>query len=159
MEALGQIVDTRKKNALTKYEIAPYKGEKEAPKDGWLRLGKWIPTITDESEDKVEAQGFYDGDGTEEETVDGFTEKYTFEGFHDTKDPAKALIAKMRSETGDGRKVWLKVTDPDKKVEVSRATVTNIKYRGGNATEYAPFNCTISRDTKPTEGKPTEDEE
>lgn len=143
------VVDTRKKNALTKYEIANFAGEETAPEDGYLRLAKWIPTINNESEDIVNEEGFYDGDGTPEENVDGTKEKYSIEGMFDSKDPAMALVASKKDETGDGRKVWLKVTDPDGATEVGLATISNIKFRGGLATDFAPFTCMISRNEKP----------
>lgn len=152
---MAEVKDTRVKNALTKYEILDYKGEKEAPSDGWLKLAKWIPEITNESEDTVNSQGFYDGDGTEEENVDGSKEKFSVKGFRAPDDEGQNLVAKKQYETGDGRRVWFRVTEVDGTTKTSVATLLNIKTTGGIATEYQPFEVTISRDTKPVISKGT----
>lgn len=137
----------RIKNALTKFEIAPIESSGEA--GAYMRLGKWIPTITDDTDEEIEEEGYYDGDGTPEDVVNGVKEKYTFEGTFDKEDAAQAYVKSIRYKDGDGRKVFLKVTDPDGATEEGKATITNIKIRGGEATEYPVFGCTISRIEKP----------
>lgn len=146
---MAKVTDKRQKNAKTIHEVADYQ-EGGAEQASYSRLGKMIHTITDESEETINSQGYYDGDGTLEETVDDRREKYTFEGFYDPTDPAQKLIVDKRNETGDGRKVFYKITRPTGEIETSVATVTNIVFFGGIATDYAPFRCTIARNEKPT---------
>lgn len=146
---MAELIDNRRKNALTKYFVAPFVKGADPETAEYVRLAKWIPVINNESEDVINESGYYDGDGTPNETVDGIKEKYTVEGMFDSKDPAQALIAAMKDQTGDGRKCFLKIENPDGSTEVGKATITNIKYRGGVATDHAPFNCMISRDEVP----------
>lgn len=139
-------VDNRKKNAIVKYEIALL-GEENPT---YVRLAKYITDVTQSANDETEEIGYYDGDGTPVTEVSGA--KYTYEvaGYRDVNDEAQNLIAGLRHETGDGRKIMLKVTMLNGDVEDGEATVSNIVVEGGNATDYAPFSCTISRNSKPT---------
>lgn len=141
----------RVKNAKTKYEISA-KGSEE-----FMVIGKWISTVTDSSEDEVEESAYYDGDGTKQNTVIGFKEAYDFEGTFDSEDKASAFIRDLRGKDGDERVVQFKVTDPDGTVEVGPATVTNILFRGGEASEYPSLSYTISRNEKAkvTKGSPS----
>jgi len=69
----------RQKNALTEYYIA------EMPADGlepeYLRLAKWISTVTDDTDEETEDTAFYDGDGTPETDIISVKKTYAFEGF------------------------------------------------------------------------------
>ena len=142
----------RNKNALRLHEIAPYKNEEEAPQEGWLALAKWITNVTDDSEDNTDPYADYAGDGTVSDDVIGVTRAYTFEGTYDEEDAAQALVKKMRNEIGEGRKVWLRVTDSNKKsVESGVATVTDIVAGSGEASDYEEFSCKITYNVKPTE--------
>lgn len=133
----------RKKNALTGYFVGPLGSEAE------LELAKWISSVTDDSDETTEETAFYDGDGTPESDVTSVKKSYTFEGIFDEEDPAMALIAEMELEVGEARKLQFKQVRTDGTTLSGKATVTEIKVTGGEASEFAPFNCTISWDSKP----------
>ena len=136
----------RKKNAITKYEIAKIV---ETGEPSYLRLAKYIEDVTVSANDETEETGYYDGDGTVATEVTGAKYGYDVSGYRDLTDEAQNLIVEMRHETGEGRKLMLKVTKPDGTIETGEATVSNIIDGGGQATEYAPFSCTITRNSKP----------
>lgn len=138
----------REKNALTKYFVAPI------PTDGatepeYNRLAKWISTVTDDSNEESEETGYYDGDGTPETDVISVAKVYTFEGNFDANDPAMAFIATLEFETGENRKIMFKQERTDGSILEGRATVTEPKVTGGEATEYPLFSCAIAWDKKP----------
>lgn len=135
----------RQKNALTKYFVGGI-DEKEAD----LRLAKWIESVEDDSDEETEDIAFYDGDGTQETDVISIKKAYTFEGMHDADDEAQLFIAGLEFETGEGRKIWFKQERTDGTVLQGPATVSDIVVTGGEASEYAPFSCTIAWDRKPT---------
>lgn len=137
----------RQKNALTQYYVGKYTGE-ESTAD--LLLAKWITAVTDDTEEEAEEYAFYDGDGTKETDIISVKKTYTFEGLHDADDVAQKLIADLEFETGEARKIMFKQVRTDGTAFVGRATVSEIKVTGGEASEYAPFNCKISWDAKPT---------
>lgn len=139
----------RSKNALTEYYVgALVDGELETAT--YDRLARWVSSVTDDSEEEVEEQGFYDGDGTPESDVISVKKAYAFEGMFDAEDPAMAFIASLEFETGEGRKIAFKQVRTDGTELEGTATVTNPKVTGGEATEYATFECTIAWDAKPT---------
>lgn len=133
----------REKNALTKYEVSAPDVEE------WLQLGKWITNVSDDSEDTTEDFSDYAGDGTVTTDVTGVAEQYGFEGTFDKENPAMAYIASLRHKKGDGRKIKFRVTDPDGTTHTGPATVSGIIYRGGEASGYPAFNCTIRFDEEP----------
>lgn len=135
---------SRQKNALTKYEVAAVS---ETPE--WLELGKWITNVTDDTEDTTEDFSDYAGDGTVSVDVTGVAESYGFEGTYDKENAAMKYIADMRHELGEGRKTLFRVTDPDGETFTGQATVSDIVYRGGEASGYPEFGCSIRFDTKP----------
>lgn len=136
--------ENRKKNANVKYEIAKI-GEDEE----FVWLAKYIQDITPSANDETEDTGFYDGDGTLVTEVIGSKYAYEVSGYRDINDEAQNLIAGLRHEIGDARKIILKVTKLNGEIETGEATVSNIVDEGGPATEFAPFSCTISRNSKP----------
>lgn len=135
----------RKKNALTEYHVASL----EEP-TVYNRLAKWVSNVTDDSDEETEDLGFYDGDGTPETDVISIKKTYTFEGMYDAEDEAMAFIAGLEFETGEARKIMFKQVRTDGTTYEGPATVTSIKVTGGEATEYATFECAISWDKKPT---------
>lgn len=137
----------RKKNALTEYYVS--ESAEDATDATWLRLAKWISTVTDDSDEENEDQGFYDGDGTPETDVISVKKSYSFEGMYDDDDPAMKFIASLEFETGEGRKILFKQVRTNGTELVGPATVTEPKVTGGEATEYATFECVISWDKKP----------
>lgn len=138
----------RQKNALTKYFVAAIPNDETEP--DYLRLAKWVSTVTDDSDEEIEEEGFYDGDGTPTSDVTGVKKTYTFEGYYDDEDPAMQFIASLEFEIGEGRKIMFKQERTNGDVLEGIATVTDIKVTGGEATEFATFECTIAWDEKPT---------
>ena len=135
----------RLKNALRVHEIGIFNPATPTtePKD-WLKLAKYIGTVNDESDEDTDDTGYYDGDGTPEETVLSVVGGYSFEGLYDAEDKAQALIASMRYKVGDARRVWLRVTSSDRKKSWTEvANVSEIKIGDGDATDYEAFECTI----------------
>ncbi|MEH7236754.1 phage tail tube protein [Bacillus sp. JJ1562] len=137
----------RKKNALTEYHVAPLPEGEVQPE--YKRLAKWISTVNDDSDEETEDQGFYDGDGTPETDVISVKKSYAFEGMYDEEDPAMKFIAGLELETGEARKIMFKQIRTNGDTLEGPATVTGIKVTGGEATEYAAFECAISWDKKP----------
>lgn len=136
------------KNALTKYHVGDIPIAPEEVVD-YKRLAKWISTVEDDSDEEIEEEGYYSGDGTPEEDVIFVKKKYTFEGMFDEEDEAMKFIAGKEFETGEGRKIMFKQERTDGSVLEGPATLTEIKVTGGEATEYARFECSIAWDKKP----------
>ncbi|MGC4019210.1 MAG: phage tail protein [Muricomes sp.] len=147
----------RQKNALRGHFIGEFNPQSPTTQPTtWLELAKWISTVGDETEEKTDDTGFYDGDGTPETSVIGVSGAYSFEGFYDSEDPAQAMIAGMKYKVGDERKVWHKVVSAAKdKQYVGVATVSDIIAGAGDATEFEDFSCTITYNQLPKEGPAT----
>nr|WP_289038281.1 phage tail protein [uncultured Allobacillus sp.] len=144
----------RNKNALRKHEIQDYvPGEETAPTDaGWLELANWISTISDNTTEETDETAYYSGDGTPETEVTSVAGAYSPEGTFDPEDEAQALVASKKYKTGDGRKVWHRITSADgKKQWVGKATLTDIVAGAGDASAYETFSCTIRFDRIPEE--------
>ena len=133
----------RNKNALTSYFVGPLEDE------ATLELAKWISTVNDETDETTEDTAFYDGDGTPETDVMTVRKSYSFEGMFDKEDPAQAFIAGWELEVGEARKVAFKQVRTDGTTLEGPATVTAIVVTGGEASDFAPFQCTITWDRKP----------
>lgn len=143
----------RKKNALTQYYVGAIPAN-----DGetdYFRLAKWISNVEDDSDEETEDTGFYDGDGTPETDIISVKKAYSFEGMYDEDDPAMKFIADLEFETGEKRKIMFKQVRTNGDTLEGKATVSEIKVTGGEATEYATFECTIAWDKKPTITKAT----
>ena len=138
----------RKKNALTEYYVAPMPAD-ELTEPEYLRLAKWISSVSDESDEEVDDTAYYDGDGTAESDVVSIKEAYSFEGTYDDADPAMKFIAGLKRETGEGRKVMFRKVESNGDTLEGRATVTDIVASGGDASAYETFTCTITWDRKP----------
>lgn len=145
----------RLKNAKRKHFVAPWSADAPTTKpeaEGYKLLAKYIATVSDETDEETDDTGFYDGDGTPEETVTSVAAGFAFEGFHDAEDAAQQLIAGMKYKTGDDRRVWFKVVSADgKKQWEGVANVSGIKAGDGDATEFEGFECTIKWITLPKE--------
>ncbi|MDG3132268.1 phage tail protein [Streptococcus suis] len=146
----------RHKNALRGHFIAPFTSLSAKPQSGdWLELAKWISDVSDDTDEKVDEQAFYDGDGTDETTVTAVKVAYTFEGTYDPEDRAQKHIAGLKLKLGNERLVWHKVVSADKTKEwVGPATVTEIIAGSGAASDYEAFGCKISYNTIPEETIP-----
>lgn len=147
----------RLKNALRVHEIGVFDPTKPTTEPtAWLKLAKYIETVNDESDEDTDDTGYYDGDGTPEETVLSVVGGFSFEGLYDAEDPAQALIASMKYKIGDNRRVWFRVTSADKKKKWTQvANVSEIKAGDGDATEYEAFECTIKWIKQPVEAAVT----
>lgn len=141
------------KNAKRKHYVAPWSAEKpttEPLANDWKWLADGVKTADVENDEETDDIAYYNGDGTKETTVISVKYGYTFEGDYIKEDAAQKIIADMRFLTGDQRKVWFKVVDPDGKTQYSGvATVSEIKIGGGEASEFEAFECTISWNSVP----------
>lgn len=139
------------KNALRKHYVALWTSDGVEPSaDAWKWLADGVTTAEVENDEETDDQAYYSGDGTPETTVVSVKYGYTFEGDYIKEDAAQKTIADMRFLTGDQRKVWFKVVDPDGKTQYSGvATVSEIKIGGGEASEFEAFECTISWNSVP----------
>lgn len=144
------------KNALRGHFIAPFTSLSAKPQSGdWLELASFISSITDDTDEKIEEQAYYDSDGTEETTVVGVKVAYTFGGIYDPENDAQKHIAGLKLKLGNERLVWHKVVSADKKKEwVGPATVTEIIAGSGAAADYEEFGCKISYNSIPEESVP-----
>lgn len=141
------------KNAKRKHYVAPWSAENpttEPLTDSWKWLADGVTTAEVENDEETDDIAYYNGDGTPETTVVSVKYGYTFGGDYIKEDAAQKIIADMRFLTGDQRKVWFKVVDPDGKTQYSGvATVSEIKIGGGEASEFEAFECTISWNSVP----------
>lgn len=137
----------RSKNALTEHYVGEFTDDELSEAD--LRLAKWIREVSDDSNEEVEDEAFYDGDGTLEQDITSISKGFSFEGMYDPEDEAQAFIADLEFEVGENRKIWYKQVRTDGTELEGRATVTDIVVVGGPAEEYATFECTITWDAKP----------
>ena len=141
------------KNAKRKHYVAPWSAGNpttEPLTDAWKWLADGVTTADVENDEETDDIAYYNGDGTPETTVVSVKYGYTFEGDYIKEDAAQKIIADMRFLTGDQRKVWFKVVDPDGKTQYSGvATVSEIKIGGGEASEFEAFECTISWNSVP----------
>ncbi|OFI48817.1 phage tail protein [Floricoccus tropicus] len=147
----------RQKNAIRKHFIAPIPKDGSKPKEAdYMRLAKWISTVSDDTDEQTDDTGYYDGDGTAETTVTGVSGAYGFEGSHDPEDKAQAYIAGLKWKIGEERKVYHKIVSSDgKKQWIGKATVSAIIAGAGDATEYEDFSCTITFNEIPQESAVT----
>ena len=150
----------RKKNALRKHEIQEFSGydeltgEPTAPTELWLRLGKWITSITDSSADTTEEGGDYAGDGTPSTEVTAVAERWTFTGTYDEENPAQKLIVSKKREIGDARKFWHRITYPNGDVYQGVATSTDPIGGSGEATAFGDFSTVLNFDNTPVKVAP-----
>lgn len=137
----------RIKNAKRGHFVAPFDplNPTTAPtEEKYLELAKYIATVNDETDEETDDEGFYDGDGTPEETVVSVAPGYSFEGYYDAEDPAQKLIAGMKYKIGEERRLWHKVVSSDGKTSWEQVgNVSGIKAGEGDATEFEKFECTI----------------
>ena len=100
----------RLKNALRVHEIGIFKHDTPTAEPAeWLKLAKYIEAVNDESDEDTDDTGYYDGDGTPEETVLSVVGGFSFEGLYDAEDKAQALIASIFQSThpcGVRRYIW-----------------------------------------------------
>ncbi|HES6652979.1 TPA: phage tail protein [Streptococcus pyogenes] len=137
----------RQKNAKRKHFVAPFDPAKPdtVPEDNeFLPLAKYIESIEDDTDEETDDKGYYDGDGTSEETVTSVAGAYTASGIYDAEDKAQALIAGMKYKIGDGRRVWHRVIESNGKKSLTQvANVSEIKAGSGDATDYEEFGCKL----------------
>lgn len=137
----------RQKNAKRKHLVAPFDPSKAdiVPADNeFFPLAKYIESIEDDTDEETDDKGYYDGDGTKEETVTSVAGAYTAEGIYDAEDKAQALIANMKYKTGDGRRLWHRVIESNGKKSLTQvANASEIKAGSGDATDYEEFRCKL----------------
>ena len=142
----------RNKNAKRQHFVAPFNGEANAPAVAeFLPLAKFITEITDGSDDMTDEFADYAGDGTVQTDIIGIQESWDISGTFDATDPAQALIAGMKREVGNARKLWHRIVDSNGTEEViGVATALSIVAGSGAAEDHEEFSCTLQYDQRPT---------
>ena len=142
----------RNKNAKRQHFVAPYtSGQAEPNRADFLLLAKFITEITDSSDDQTDEFADYAGDGTVQTDITGIQEAWDITGTFDSTDDAQALIAGMKRQVGQDRKIWHLIVDSNEIEEViGVATVLNIVAGSGAADEHEEFSCTLQFDQRPT---------
>ena len=107
----------------------------------WALLAGGISSITQNAADTVDNQSYYDGDGESSSDVTGLNDGFAFTGNRKVGDVAQDFIVGLKHKTGEGRKVNIRHTSPDGKVETAQYTLSNIVITGGaaNAKETLSF--------------------
>jgi len=140
----------RNKNAKRQHFVAPFTGDSEPSMAEFLPLAKYITEITDGSEDTTDEFADYAGDGTVQTDIIGIQESWDITGTFDATDAAQALVASMKREVGNGRKLWHLIIDSNGTQEViGVATAINIISGSGAAEEHEEFSCTLQFDQRP----------
>jgi len=142
----------RNKNAKRQHFVAPYVGNDTVPAmTEFLPLAKYITEIADGSEDQTDEFADYAGDGTVQTDITGIQESWDVSGTFDATDAAQGLIAGMKRETGNARKLWHFIIDSNGTEEVfGVATALSIIAGSGAAEEHEEFSCTLQFDQRPT---------
>jgi len=142
----------RNKNAKRQHFVAPFTGEGAVPAVAeFLPLAKFITEITDGSDDMTDEFADYAGDGTVQTDIIGIQESWDISGTFDATDPAQALIAGMKREVGNARKLWHRIVDSNGTEEViGVATALSIVAGSGAAEDHEEFSCTLQYDQRPT---------
>lgn len=137
----------RQKNALRQHLVAEFESRENVPsREEFNALSRWIPTITDDSDDQQEESSYYDGDGTINIEVTGISERWTVNGTYDSEDAAQSLIVSKKRRTGDGRRVWHLIIQPSGEAFLEVATATDIRGGSGEASDYEEFNAVLNYD-------------
>ena len=140
----------RNKNAKRQHFVAPFIDATEPSMAEFLPLAKYITEITDGSEDKTDEFADYAGDGTIQTDIIGIQESWDISGAFDATDEAQALIAGMKRQVGNERKLWHLIIDSNNTKEVvGVATALNIIAGSGAAEEHEEFSCTLQFDQRP----------
>lgn len=140
----------KNKNALRKHEVQEYVAGQEPTEAGWLELAGGIENISPATEENSESKAFYAGDGTPETIVTSVARGYTATGERWIGDEAQDLIESMLDETGDGRKIWHRVTRSDEKKQwTGLATATDIDAGSGDADVIEEFAVTLRYNQRP----------
>jgi len=142
----------RNKNAKRRHFVAPFTGDSTAVPTmaEFLPLAKYITEITDGSEDQTDEFADYAGDGTVQVDITGIQESWEVSGTFDATDAAQALIAGMKRESGNARKLWHLIIDSNETEEIyGVATALSIVAGSGAAEEHEEFSCTLQFDQRP----------
>jgi len=141
----------RNKNAKRQHFVAPFTGNNEPAMEAFLPLAKYITDITDGSDDQTDEFADYAGDGTVQTDIIGIQESWDISGTFDATDEAQALIAGMKRQVGNERKLWHLIIDSNGTEEVvGVATALSIIAGSGAADEHEEFSCTLQFDQRPT---------
>jgi len=142
----------RNKNAERRHYVAPFVAgvETRPTMEEFLPLAKYITEITDGSDDVTDEFADFAGDGTVQTDVIGIQESWDVSGTFDATDAAQGLIAGMKREVGNGRKVWHLIIDSNESQEVyGVATALSIVAGSGAAEDHEEFSCTLQFDQMP----------
>lgn len=139
-------------NSDTEYgvlEITEENAEKAPTFKELKELAAGIMTMEPDINEESEEFAYYDiKDGGTEEVIGGVSQEYKGEGHRFYGDPAQDLIASKEWDAKD-RLIWFGVKDADETVYIGKATLKEIKVRGGDANDYIPIEFGIRFRGKP----------
>lgn len=120
----------------------------------WQRVGAGMDSVDVSNNDKVEQEGFLDGNGGDTSTVTGFQHILAFSGKRRTGDPAQDWIMTKMFSIGDSRVTQCRSTGPDGTVITGPCTLANISPPSGDANGQQTFSFEIHMNGKPTKTDP-----
>ena len=148
----------RQYNSATEYYIAEIiEGQEDtAPTiDSMMEIASGIQTMDPDINEESEEFAYYDiEDGGTEEVVGGVSQEYKAEGHRFVGDPAQDFIASKEWDAQD-RLVWAGIKDPDGTTYIGKATLKEIKVRGGDANDFQPIEFGLRFRGKPVMTKET----
>lgn len=141
----------RSKNARREHFIAAFADQKPGDEDPkWKKIGKWIHESNNENAEETEEYADFAGDGTKQNEVIGLTIGRSFKGYFDREQESHKMIHDMVEKyEGNARKVWYKVKEPNGKVTVGIATISDIKIGSGEASDYEDIEFKVTYDKIP----------
>lgn len=125
----------------------------------WHYLAEGISNITPKYTDKKKNNAYYNGGGSEKQTVTGLTASYDISGDRSFHNPAQDLIAGLKYSTGNRRQLWFRKNEYAQNSDGSLtligsefgvSTFTDIDDGGGAADDNGGFKVTATYNAAPT---------
>lgn len=160
------------KNALNLYYFAPLDDTFDAsngyatfPEENFMRIGRYITNVSNDTDENVEEVAYLDGDGTEESEVISVKMGYTYEGEYLNDDAFMKHCRDVETLNGVDRKGVFKVVlmeddgtgHKPSLTYIGPSTLSSIKTTGGDASAYEEFGVSITFDRKPEKIDHSED--
>lgn len=139
-------------NWMNKYEVGerPIGSTEPVLKE----LAQGIQTVDPSNDEDTEEFEYYGDRGGKSKTVTTISSEYAFKGHRDYKnDEAQEFVRDRLNQTGAGREVYFRHTEPDGRVREGNAILTGIVHTGGDANQRGNFECVIGFDGLPKDSK------
>lgn len=116
----------------------------------WLRIGAGINSATQNNNEEVSDEPWYDGEGMSSSDVTGGQLTYDFSGNRKIGDPAQDLITSLQFNYDDSRKCPFRWVSPEGNKAEGVATITDIVSQGGDSNNKSDFSFTARFNGRPT---------